>query len=210
MVKHRSVAGGGSQGVQLGLIITPMLDMAFQILAFFIMTYHPSALEGHIPGNLAPPEKMLTKNKDNTNLNPNENLLSVPEDELVPELTDAITVRVKATTKDQEIGSRTEGSPAQIFIKTALDTNEDLVADVNVDLKKEALPRLDARLKEMLKKGATNKTNIKIAADGDLRQQYVMMIYDTIKLARIKDGDKTVGFEKIHFVPPPVLNAKFK
>jgi len=36
------------------------------------------------------------------------------------------------------------------------------------------------------------------------------MIYDTIKLARIKDGDKTIGFEKIHFVPPPVLNAKFK
>ena len=30
------------------LPITPMLDMAFQLLTFFIMTYRPSALEGHM------------------------------------------------------------------------------------------------------------------------------------------------------------------
>jgi hypothetical protein len=48
-------AGIGATGVNLGLIITPMLDMSFQILAFFIMTYHPSALEGHLAGSLAPP-----------------------------------------------------------------------------------------------------------------------------------------------------------
>ncbi len=40
-------------GVNLGLIVTPMLDMSFQILAFFIMTYHPSALEGQVTGSLA-------------------------------------------------------------------------------------------------------------------------------------------------------------
>ena len=207
MAHRKSVAGGGSQGVQLGLIITPMLDMAFQILAFFIMTYNPSALEGHIPGSLVPPENFAKKSKD-ANINPNENLLSVPEDELLPELQDAITVKVKAIQKGQEFGARTEGSPAQVFLKTTLD--EEMIADVNVDLKKDALPKLDARLKEMLKKGATNKTNIKIAADGELRQQYVMMIYDTIKGAKIKDGDKTMAFEKIHFVPPPVLNSKLK
>ena len=38
----------GAPGVQLGLIITPMLDMSFQILFFFVMTYHPSALEGQL------------------------------------------------------------------------------------------------------------------------------------------------------------------
>ena len=43
-------------GSEVTLPITPMLDMSFQILSFFIMTYHPSALEGHIPGSLAPPE----------------------------------------------------------------------------------------------------------------------------------------------------------
>ena len=39
-------------GPNLNPIITPMLDMAFQLMAFFIMTYHPSALEGHIDGKL--------------------------------------------------------------------------------------------------------------------------------------------------------------
>src|SRR5262245_16282224 len=156
MSHRRSVAGTGSAGVQLSLIVTPMLDMSFQILAFFIMTYHPSALEGHIPGSLVPPENFAKKSKD-ANVNPNENLLSVPDEELLPELQDAITVKVKAIQKGQEVGSRVEGSPAQIFIKTTLETEPELVADVNLDLKKEALPRLDAKLKEMLRKGATNK-----------------------------------------------------
>ena len=47
--------------VDLGIIITPMLDMAFQLLAFFVMTYHQSALEGHIDGNLLPPAKVAVK-----------------------------------------------------------------------------------------------------------------------------------------------------
>ena len=85
----------GAQGVQLSLIITPMLDMSFQILAFFIMTYHPSALEGHIPGRLAPPENPATKSKDN-NPTPNiETPFSVPEDLLDPELQESIMVKVK-------------------------------------------------------------------------------------------------------------------
>ena len=41
-------------GVNLGLIITPMLDMAFQLMAFFIMTYPPSPRESVIDGALLP------------------------------------------------------------------------------------------------------------------------------------------------------------
>ena len=59
--KGRHAESGG--GVQLGLIITPMLDMSFQLMAFFIMTYHPSALEGHIDGNLLPPTLLAQKSK---------------------------------------------------------------------------------------------------------------------------------------------------
>src|ERR1700683_5514939 len=89
MRKHKEVVGG----VNLGLIITPMLDMSFQILSFFIMTYHPSALEGHIAGSLAPPEITATKSKENQQLDiipP-----SVPEDMLLPEVQDALTVILK-------------------------------------------------------------------------------------------------------------------
>jgi biopolymer transport protein ExbD len=38
------------------VFVTPMLDMAFQLLAFFIFTYHPSALEGQFPIHLAQSE----------------------------------------------------------------------------------------------------------------------------------------------------------
>jgi biopolymer transport protein ExbD len=47
-------------GVNLGLVITPMLDMSFQLLAFFVMIYHPSALEAHIDGRLLPPPPART------------------------------------------------------------------------------------------------------------------------------------------------------
>lgn len=35
------------------IFITPMLDMSFQILAFFVFTYHPAATEGQFPIALA-------------------------------------------------------------------------------------------------------------------------------------------------------------
>ncbi|GIW79118.1 MAG: hypothetical protein KatS3mg105_0925 [Gemmatales bacterium] len=39
---------GGEEGPEVELPITPMLDMAFQLLTFFIFTYQPSAMEGHM------------------------------------------------------------------------------------------------------------------------------------------------------------------
>ena len=203
--RKKKMKAGGSTGVQLGLIITPMLDMSFQILAFFIMTYHPSALEGHIPGSLVPPENPAMKSKDNNVALPDENALSVPEDELLPELQESILVKVKSLMKGQEQGTLVEGAPAQIFLKTAQDPDAqmlyDLVTSGKQDPLKDSMATLNTRLKDMLKAGTTKSANLKIAADGDLRQQYIMMVYDTCKKA---------GFEKIHFVPPPVLNSKIK
>src|SRR5438132_13480245 len=92
----------GPPGVQLGLIITPMLDMAFQILAFFIMTYHPSALEAHIPGNLAPPEDFAKKNPKDAKKDPVDPLPSLDESELNPELDAAITVKIRAVASGVE------------------------------------------------------------------------------------------------------------
>src|SRR5437660_761774 len=97
-------------GQLVGALGTFTLDTPFQILAFFIMTYHPSALEGHIPGSLVPPDNFAKKSKDNNPL-PAEQLLSIPEEDLLPELQEAITVKVKAIGKGQEVGSRTEGTP---------------------------------------------------------------------------------------------------
>src|SRR4051794_32149382 len=201
MPHHRRHAPPPSTGgINLSLIVTPMLDMSFQILAFFIMTYHPSSLEGHIPGSLVPPENFAKKGKDNAPPNPAETPLSIPEEDIDPSLNDAISIKIKAIARGQEVGNRVEGMPNQVFMKQSTDTQLQMIADVDVDYK-QAMVILDARLKELLKKGATGKTNIKLEAENDLRQQYVMMAYDTCKKA---------GFDKIHFVPPPILNAKLK
>lgn len=39
-------------GLDVVLPITPMLDMTFQLLTFFIFTYHPSAIEGQMEFSL--------------------------------------------------------------------------------------------------------------------------------------------------------------
>jgi hypothetical protein len=43
--------------------------------------------------------------------------------------------------------------------------------------------------------------NLNFAADCELRQQQVKAVYDAAR---------KVGFDKIHFVPPPVLRTKLK
>jgi biopolymer transport protein ExbD len=48
------------EGVQLGLFITPMLDMAFQLMAFFLVIFHPIR-EGSIRGELLPPTEVAAK-----------------------------------------------------------------------------------------------------------------------------------------------------
>src|ERR1700739_2628539 len=104
----RAISGKG--GVALGLIITPMLDMSFQLMAFFIMTYHPSALEGHIDGNLLPPSLVANKAK---NAVPTPMDLRPIDEE--PLLQDVLLVVVKAVAKGQTEGQRFDGEPSRIM-----------------------------------------------------------------------------------------------
>jgi len=184
MRKYKEAVQGG---VNLGLIITPMLDMSFQILSFFIMTYHPSALEGHIPGSLAPPVDVLKKGQENVVediLNP-----SVPDEMILPELQDAITVIVKTDGNDP-------GKPGKVLLQRKTSPTPDQVEDAGNSTWKKARAALASELKRLNAEGNVEKANIKIAADGDLMQQYVMEVYDVCKQS---------GFPKIHFVPPPLL-----
>src|SRR4051794_5964424 len=98
MAKRHAQSGGPSGPVNLNIIITPMLDMAFQLLAFFIMTYHPSALEGHIDGTLLPPAKFAIKGPADKNQK-KDDTPSVDDDE--PKLTETLLVKVKAVPKGQ-------------------------------------------------------------------------------------------------------------
>lgn len=189
-MSHKRMTSDGSLGVQLSLIITPMLDMSFQILAFFIMIYHPAALEGHIPGNLLPPDGGAVDKRDP------EPMLPANDPEL-SEWQDAITVQVNAVVQGQD-AKRLPGTPSQIFLRTNLDAAPAFLEGSDVADFSVALGLLEKRLKQLA--GPDRKANVKIAGDGGLRYQYVLMVYDAAKRA---------GFEKIHFVSPQ-LKATIK
>jgi len=177
--RGRRKVKGEDGGVNLSIIITPMLDMAFQLLAFFVMTYHPSALEGHIDGSLLPPSKVAvggakTPDKD-----------TVPVDR-PPDDKDVVKVIVKAVKQGKH-----DGEPSQIFVKRQEDANPELVADLEQDLDS-GLRKLKERLKNFQSKGA--KANANIEADSNLKHQYFLKVYDVCKAA---------NFENIGFIAPP-------
>src|SRR5579864_5826574 len=185
MNKKKDISG---QGVNLGIIITPMLDMAFQVLAFFIMTYHPSALEGHFDVKMLPPEKVAAKGKEDTSKDP-------PTD-APPELTDVLLVQVKAVGKGQQEGTRTEGDPSRIELKRPEDTNPETIADLGADISYEdGLKKLGAELKKFLEDPSHTKANIKIAPDPELKQRYTLALYDACKGTR-----EAPLFQNIQFV----------
>ncbi len=182
--KHSASASGG--GVNLAYIITPFLDMAFQLLAFFIMTYHPSALEGHIDGKLVPPTDIAThapKPVQPTDLPPDSD----------PDAAETLLVQIKAVAKGQQDGNRHDGEPSQILLKQPQDAQPVPISDATDAMLEDGLKKLDFELRRILKQPGAVKSNIKIAGDGDLRHMYVMKVYDVCKLA---------GYQNISFVAP--------
>lgn len=203
---------GGSEegGVNLGIIITPMLDMAFQLMAFFIMTYHPSSMEGHFDIKLLPPKDLVTKAQKAEDIK--QDMTPPAEDD--PKAEDQLLVSIKSVKDGQTQGSRTGGDadfiklyrpqdtdPATIAVeeKDALTTKEDqddpALAGFVHTLKKELAPKL----KEFLDNPTNSNTSIKIEPDAKLKHKYAMAAYDTCKQA---------GFQSIQFVGPSVARTE--
>jgi biopolymer transport protein ExbD len=84
---HKLIADEGAfEFSSTSIFITPMLDMCFQVLAFFILTYSPADLEGQFPISLAAGDPGGERRADK------------PLDATTPELTQvkpAVTVTAK-------------------------------------------------------------------------------------------------------------------
>jgi biopolymer transport protein ExbD len=200
--RHRQKDTGEEGGVNLSIIITPMLDMAFQLMAFFIMTYHPSALEGHFDIKLLPPSKIATKG-------PVDKQDGSPVTDEEPQFQDVLMVRVKAVAKKQKEGSRTEGDPSRILLIRPEDANNPaLIADSDVTFE-EGLTKLRVELKKFLDNPTNSNANIKIEPDADLKHRYTMAVYDACKVVNpAAPQNEQVGFKNVQFVGPAIERKK--
>ena len=148
------------------LPITPMLDMAFQLLTFFIFTYHPSALEGHMDLTLPAAGEAKAKKAEQVNAT-----TSSVDQEL--ELPAEISILLKT-----QQGDSTDGTISQIVVQQP-------AGDTTV-----ASPEALAKFLEKAHSELQNKDDIKILADSRIKYAYVMQIMDVCTKAKFRN----VGF----------------
>jgi biopolymer transport protein ExbD len=156
-------------GPEPNLPVTPMLDMAFQLLAFFVMTYHPSDLEGQME-------------------------LSLPS-EAITQAQSQEQVKSEAASEKEPLELKAD---VTVIVRTQRDNvNNGLISDLSLQDTSGTHPvgnSLD-NLREELKKrseSAENKENIKIQADAKLKWEEVVNVMDVCHQA----GFKNVSFVK--------------
>jgi biopolymer transport protein ExbD len=136
-----------------------MLDMAFQLLMFFILTYHPSALEGHM--DLTLPAAGEAKAKQEPEVDPSKS-----DTEL--ELPSQMTVIVKAAP---------DGSGGLDKLLVQQPAGERPI---------DSLEKLLEFLKEA-RKELTNQDDVKIQADSKLKYTFVMEVMDVCTRAGFRN-----------------------
>jgi len=168
---------GGEPAGDVALPITPMLDMAFQLLFFFIMTFNPADLEGQM--DLSLPADADKQAHDPKDVNPESKSDKTPE----PEFPSDLTVRVRT-----QLDGRNDGEISALFVQ-------------GIDAKQESVSGVDERsllagLNEYLtnkRDSLNNKEAIKVQGDGKLKVKAIIKVMDVCRKA---------GFTNVSFVPP--------
>jgi biopolymer transport protein ExbD len=147
----------GSNSIDPDLPITPMLDMSFQLLAFFIMTFQPTPIERQIPLALSAEGSGATTS-------------GISLDEEKPSL---VTVRVTANA---------DGAIAGITLveEGSAGLPKDLGA--NVEKYRDELKAIHAKLE-----GGKKTAKITLKVDKQLRQAFVVQLIDVGILVGFKD-----------------------
>src|SRR5579884_630904 len=157
----RRMKGEAAHGVEVA--ITPMLDMTFQLLFFFILNYHPSALEGQMSMTLPidKQEAQAAKAEDvKTGSDPDSDTL--PAD---------LTVNVKTVNDGYN-----NGTISQLSVTSRDGTKE--VKDLD------ALKGYLESVRETL----TNKEEVKIVGDSRLSWGEVVKVMDVCTRAGFRPG----------------------
>ena len=151
-------------GPEPNLPVTPMLDMAFQLLAFFVMTYHPSDLEGQM--DLSLPSENITQAQKPEEVDPSK----APDKNKPLDLPANLTVIVRTQMDNVNNG------------RISALTLQDDAGPQQID----NLEKLAAELKRR-SETVENKENIKIQADGRLKWEEVVHVMDVCQGAGFKN-----------------------
>jgi biopolymer transport protein ExbD len=163
-------------GPEPNLPITPMLDMAFQLLAFFVMTYHPSDLEGQM--DLSLPSENITQAPSPEDVKPD----AAPDKNKPLDLPVNLSVIVRTQRENES-----KGKISSLILQD--DAGQQQVENASLSNLRDELKKRHEKVE--------NKENIKIQADGKLKWSAVVEVMDVCQQA---------GFKNISFVPPEDFN----
>jgi biopolymer transport protein ExbD len=173
MRRKRKKRSGGHEEVTLNLVA--MLDMAFQLLAFFVLTFKPSPVEGQINLNLPPPRPILDPNQ------------AVKEDDdpnaIGPAAAHTLTITIVAAGN---------GQVASIQVGLAKLFDGGLTAD--------RLRILDRRLKDVFAIAGKPYDQVLLKVGKSLAYGELMKIIDVCTKQKMDDGTPV---NKISFVELP-------
>jgi biopolymer transport protein ExbD len=141
------------------LPITPMLDMTFQLFAFFVFTYHPQALEGKIDFTLPAVGDYKAESIDKVDPNKIDTDVDLDSD---------MSIEIKAVTD-----GATAGNISQILVKTDADASG---TSVELDNK------LD-NLKKFLIDNRKDRKQIKVGGDSLLKYAFIIQVTDICRQA---------------------------
>src|SRR5262245_22025920 len=153
--------------VNLGAIITPMLDTCFQLLFFFIVMYRPQIMEGQMLMSL--PDKAEAKGPE----------ASVPNltTDIEPKMEAELTVVVKTQHDGLNDGGISQLSVVERGVETPIPHTRTGEADFK---------DLTAHLKKA-REGLSNQEDIKVQGDGRLKWDRILKVVDACLAAGFKN-----------------------
>ena len=170
--RHRRRRKRSQSNVELNL--AAMLDMAFQLLTFFILTFKPTPIEGQLAVNMPPPVSIMQPNAQ-------------PADADVPGegVDDRETLHLTVYANDRG-GADTVMIGGFTVAKGSLDPFQ--------------LQQVTHELKKRLSVDVTPFDHVQIAVDGRLHYEELMKLIDVCTKQKLPDGSL---LQKISFTELP-------
>jgi biopolymer transport protein ExbD len=187
--KHRTTV----PDIAIAMPIVPMLDLSFQILFFFMITFNPSKAEGKMTLNLPATGQAKAKDVTAVDLNkPSDTELEIPADfvVVVRSYPESFAISIRNAEKVDEVGTvRGMNTMNEKEQKAEIEKLLDKVRE-----------QLAARLKEKKdKEGDKTADNVKIEANG--RTKYALLV-------GVMDACIKAGYAQVGFAPPPDANQQ--